>query len=72
VGCLCAIGCCVVVGGALWKLGNNGLGILLEELYVQVGEWALLPAPELPYAACGNCVLGVLPVANLLAICAND
>jgi hypothetical protein len=30
--------CCAVVGGALWKLGNNGLGMLLEEVYVRIGD----------------------------------
>jgi hypothetical protein len=33
---LCAIGICAATGAALWKLGNNGRGIPLAEVYVRV------------------------------------
>ena len=69
MGILFVISFCVVVGVALWKLGNNGLGIILEEVYVRVGDWGLLPAPEFPCVACGACVP---TIANLSAICAKD
>jgi hypothetical protein len=48
------------------------MGILLEEVYVRVGDWGLLPAPEFPYAACLACVPGVPTIANLSAICAKE
>jgi hypothetical protein len=59
-------------GGALWKLGNQGLGILLTEVYVREGDWGLLPTLEFPYAACGTCVFGVPTLANLSTTCAKD
>ena len=64
---LCAIGICAATGVALWKLGNNGRGILLAEVYVRVGDWGLLLAPEFPCAACGPCVLGMSTIASLSA-----
>jgi hypothetical protein len=72
VGGLYAIGYCVATGVSLWKLGNNVLGILLEEVYVQVGEWVLLPTSEFPCATCAACVPGVPTIANLSTICAKD
>ena len=53
MGGLCAIDNYAAIGGALWKLGNKGLGILLAEVYVRVGDWGLLLAPEFPCTACG-------------------
>jgi hypothetical protein len=35
---LCAIGGGAATEGALWKLGNKGLGILLAEVYVREGD----------------------------------
>jgi hypothetical protein len=67
VGGLCAISICVATGVALWKLGNNEHGILLAEVYVQVGDWGLLPAPEFPCAACGPYVPGMSTIASLSA-----
>jgi hypothetical protein len=72
VGGLCAIDGGVVTGGALWKLGNKGLGILLIEVYVREGEWGLLPTPEFPCSACVTCVSGVPTLSNLLTTCAKD
>jgi len=72
VGGLCAIGGGVATGGTLWKLGNKGLGILLVEVYVQEGDWGLLPATEFPYAACETCVSGVPTLANLSTTYAKD
>jgi hypothetical protein len=72
VGGLCVISGSVANGGALWKLGNKGLGILLIEVYVREGDWGLLPVPEFPYAACETCVSGVPTLANLSATCAKD
>jgi hypothetical protein len=72
VGDLCVIACCAATGGALWKLGNNDLGILLKEVYVRVGDWGLLPTPEFSYAACGACVPWVTTIANLSTISAKD
>jgi hypothetical protein len=66
------MGYCAAFGGTLWKLGNNGLGILLEEVYVRVGDWSLLPAPEFPCATCGACVPKVPTIANLSTIYAKD
>jgi hypothetical protein len=72
VGGLYAIGDGAANGGALWKLGNKGLGILLTEVYVREGDWALLPAPEFPYAACRTYVSGVPTLANLSTTSAKD
>jgi hypothetical protein len=72
VGGLCAIGGSAATGGALLKLGNKGLGILLAEVYVREGDWGLLPAPEFPCASCGTCVYGVPTLANLSTTCAKD
>ena len=72
MGGLCGIGGDAATGGALWKLGNKGLGILLAEVYVREGDWGLLPAPEFPYVACGTCVSGVPTLANLSTTCAKD
>jgi hypothetical protein len=72
VGKLGDIGSCVATGGALWKLGNKGLRILLEEVYVGVGDWGLLPTPDFPCVACGDGVPGVPTMANLLATYAKD
>jgi hypothetical protein len=63
---------CASTRGALWKLGNKGLGILLEEVYVRVGDWGLLPAPEFPCVACGDCMPEVPTIVNLSTICAKD
>ena len=72
MGGLCAIGGGAATGGALWKLGNTGLGILLAEVYVREGDWGLLPALEFPYDACGTYVSGVPTLANLSTTCAKD
>ena len=72
MGGLCAIGGGAAIGGALWKLGNKGLGILLVEVYVRVGDWGLLFSPKFPRAACGACVSGVPTLANLSTTCAKD
>ena len=72
MGGLYAIGGGAATGGALWKLGNKGLGILLVEVYVREGDWGLLPAPEFPCAACGTCVSRLPTLANLLTTCAKD
>jgi hypothetical protein len=72
VGGLCAIGGGAATGGALWKLGNKGLGILLAEVYVREGDWGLLPTPEFPCVACGTCVSGVPTLANLSTTYAKD
>jgi hypothetical protein len=72
VGGLCAIGGGTATGGALWKLGNKGLGILLAEVYVREGDWGLLPAPEFTYAAYETCVSGVPTLANLSTTYAKD
>ena len=72
MGGLCAIGGGAATGGALWKLGNKGLGILLAEVYVREGDWGLIPAPEFPYATCRTCVSGVPTLANLSTTCAKD
>jgi hypothetical protein len=72
VGGLCGIGGDAATRGALWKLGNKGLGILLAEVYVREGDWGLLLALEFPYAACGNCVSGVPTLANLSTTYAKD
>ena len=72
MGGLYAIGGGAATEGALWKLGNKGLGILLVEVYVREGDWGLLPAPEFAYATCGTCVSGVPTLANLSTTCAKD
>ena len=59
-------------GGALWKLGNRGLGILLTEVYVREGDWGLLPAPKFPYVACGTCVSRVPTLANISTTYAKE
>jgi hypothetical protein len=51
---------------------THGMGILLEDVYVQVGVWGLMLTPEFPCVACGDGVLGVSTIANLLANCAKD
>ena len=72
MGGLCAIGGGAAIGGALWKLGNKGLGILLAEVYVREGDWGLLPALEFPNVACRTCVSRVPTLANLSTTCAKD
>jgi hypothetical protein len=72
VGGLCAIGGGAANGGALWKLGNKGLGILLAEVYVREGDWGLLPAPEFPCGACRTCVSRVPTLPNLSTTYAKD
>jgi len=72
VGGLCAISGGATTGGALWKLENKGLGILLAEVYVREGDWGLLLSPEFPCAACETCVSRVSTLANLLTTYAKD
>ena len=72
MGGLYAIGGSATTEGALWKLGNKGLGILLTEVYVREGDWGLLPAPEFPCVACRTCVSEVPTLANLSTTCAKD
>jgi hypothetical protein len=69
---LCVISGSAANGGALWKLGNKGLEILLAKVYVQEGDWGLLPTPKFPYAACGTCVSKVSTLANLSTTYAKD
>ena len=72
MGGLYAIGVGATTKGALWKLGNKGLGILLVEVYVREGDWGLLPTPEFLCDACGTCVSRVPTLDNLSTICAKD
>jgi hypothetical protein len=65
VGGLYAIGGGVATEGALWKLGNKGLRIILVEVYVREGDWGLFFYLDFPCAAYGTCVSGVPTLANI-------